>query len=144
MKKQFKPARARVAALVLTAAAALLAGGTAVAQPHRHPGPWHGDIHRFHEHDWGVWRGGHWYHGRHGGRLGWWWIAGGTFYLYPTPVYPYPSPWEPPPAVLPAPPVEAAPPPTQYWYYCPAANGYYPYVATCPGGWQQVPATPSQ
>lgn len=28
------------------------------------------------------------------------------------------------------------------WYFCPAANGYYPYVASCPGGWQTVPATP--
>lgn len=37
----------------------------AQSQPHRPrppaPAPgWHGDIHRFHEHDWGVWRGGYW------------------------------------------------------------------------------------
>ena len=28
---------------------------------------WHGNIERFHDHDWGVWRGGHWAHARHGG-----------------------------------------------------------------------------
>lgn len=34
------------------------------------------------------------------------------------------------------------PPPTPSWYFCPAANGYYPYVASCPSGWQTLPATP--
>jgi hypothetical protein len=29
------------------------------------------------------------------------------------------------------------------WYYCAAANAYYPYVAECPAGWQRVPAQPS-
>ena len=24
------------------------------------------------------------------------------------------------------------------WYYCDAAHAYYPYVATCPGGWRAV------
>jgi hypothetical protein len=33
----------------------------------------------------------------------------------------------------------AAPPPTpSYWYYCPSAGGYYPYVRGCPGGWLTV------
>jgi hypothetical protein len=58
-------------------------------------------------------------------------------------------------AVAPAPPVVYAPPPAAYpprvaysrpaaparpfyWYYCPSAGGYYPYVATCPGGWLTV------
>ncbi len=33
---------------------------------------------------------------------------------------------------------------TQYWYYCQSAQGYYPYVQQCPGGWMQVvpPAAP--
>jgi hypothetical protein len=101
---------------------------------------WRGDISRFHEHDWHTWRAGRWVHSRHDGRLGWWWVAGGLWYFYPAPVYPYPNPWEPPPVVV-APPVETAPP-TQYWYYCEASRAYYPYVATCPGGWKQVPATP--
>jgi hypothetical protein len=28
------------------------------------------------------------------------------------------------------------------WYYCPAANAYYPYVSSCPAPWQLVPAQP--
>jgi hypothetical protein len=134
----------------ICAAAALLASvfvtaPVTAADRRPPPSPWHGDIHRFHEHDWNVWRGGHWIHGRHDGRIGWWWVAGGLWYFYPAPVYPYPSPWEPPPVVLATPPATTAPPPpaTQYWYYCEASKSYYPYVATCPGGWKQVPATPS-
>jgi hypothetical protein len=30
------------------------------------------------------------------------------------------------------------------WYFCRDSNGYYPYVKQCPGGWQRVPAQPSQ
>ncbi len=41
-----------------------------------------------------------------------------------------------------APPNVAASPPVQYWYFCPAANAYYPYVPSCPTGWRAVPATP--
>ncbi len=103
--------------------------------------PFRGDIHRFHEHDWSVWRGGRWIHGPHAGRLGWWWVVGGVWYFYPAPVYPYPSPWEPPVVDLGP---NAPPPPTQVWYWCDASQQYYPYVATCPGGWRQVPATPAQ
>ncbi|HUN93413.1 MAG TPA: hypothetical protein VMU33_15285, partial [Burkholderiaceae bacterium] len=121
------------------------------ADEHGHPGHegpgrgvWHGDIGRFHEHDWNVWRGGHWIHDRHDGRWGWWWVAGGLWYFYPSPVYPYPNPYEPPPVEL-VTPSDAAPPPPppRYWYYCDASRGYYPYVPTCPGGWRQVPATPA-
>jgi len=105
---------------------------------------WHGDIARFHEHDWGLWRGGRWVHEIHDGRLGWWWVAGDSWYFYPAPVYPYPDPYEPPVTVavtpLAAPP--AAPVPNS-WYYCEGAKGYYPYVPTCPGGWKKVPANPA-
>lgn len=124
----------------------------AAAQPQPHPRkpppgarpPWRGDIQRFHEHDWQLWRNGRWHHGTHAGRIGWWWIVGGAWYFYPLPVYPYPNPWEPPPAELVAPPAGSPPPPTPYWYYCDSAQGYYPYVPTCPGGWRQVPATPQK
>lgn len=108
---------------------------------------WHGrDMHRFHDRDLGRWQGGYWHHGTHLGRLGWWWVAGGLWYFYPQPVYPYPDPYVPPvvvaPQPVPAAPVMAAPAP-QYWYYCDASRTYYPYVATCRGGWRQVPATPA-
>jgi hypothetical protein len=94
---------------------------------------WHGDIEEFSEHDLLVWQGGHWRQGVHDGRLGWWWIVDGVWYLYPSPVYPYPDPF--------APPFLASPPPgVTYWYYCQSYEQYYPYVPTCPGGWRAVPA----
>src|SRR3569832_2306900 len=101
---------------------------------------WRGDIRRFHEHELARWHGGHWYHGQHAGRVGWWWIVSGIWYLYPSPVYPYPSPYQPPLADAPAPPEAAATP--QYWYYCADPQGYYPYVPQCRVNWQRVPTTP--
>ena len=46
--------------------------------------------------------------------------------------------------IQPAPPYApgVAPSPVPYWYFCPAANAYYPYVSSCPSGWQAVLATP--
>jgi hypothetical protein len=138
----------RLAAGLALAASAFCVSVPASAQHYHggHPyGAWHGDIAHFHEHDWGVWRGGHWAHSWHGGRYGWWWLAGGLWYYYPAPIYPYPSPWEPPVATVVTPgaaPVVTAPPATSYWYFCQASNAYYPYVASCPTGWQKVPATP--
>lgn len=96
-------------------------------------GDWHGDIRHFHDRDFDHWRAGRWYHGRHTGRLGWWWIVGGTWYFYPAPVYPYPNPYLPPTV---APPPAAAP----VWYYCANPPGYYPYVPQCAAPWQAVPA----
>lgn len=46
-------------------------------------------------------------------------------YYYPPPVY-----YAPPP------------PPVSYWYYCAPLGAYYPYVPSCPGPWQPVPASP--
>lgn len=113
-------------------------------------GRWHGDIRHFDSRDRGHWRGGSWHHGHHAGRLGWWWVVAGAWYFYPQPVYPYPDPYRPPVVVVqqplpPAPDVEpqpAVPATVQYWYYCEAAKGYYPYVPSCPGGWKAVPAVP--
>ena len=34
--------------------------------------------------------------------------------------------------------------PSNDWYYCQNPAGYYPYVKTCPNGWQRVPSTPPQ
>jgi hypothetical protein len=136
-----------VGAVIATTALLTLSSSAQAQREHRdRPPRWHGDIGRFHEHDWGLWRGGHWIHARHGGRMGWWWVVGASWYFYPSPVYPYPNPWEPPPAVLVTPPAGMAPPvpPTPYWYYCEASHDYYPYVPTCVGGWKQVPAIPGE
>ena len=68
------------------------------------------------------------------------------YYGYPYPAYAYP-----PIVVQPSPPpvyieqgaAQAAPAPAQAdWYYCAASRSYYPYVSTCPAGWQRVPAQP--
>lgn len=104
---------------------------------------WQGDIRHFDRHDYRVWNEGRWRHERHDGRLGWWWIVSGTWYFYPQPIYPYPDPYIPPVAVAPQRPVQSlAPPPPQYWYFCAESNTYYPYVETCPSGWQTVVPTP--
>jgi hypothetical protein len=123
-----------------------LVSATAQADSRRGHGPgWgHGDIRYFPRYDARIWRGGRWYHGGYGGRYGWWWIVAGTWYFYPAPVYPYPNPYVPPVVVnsYPVAPPSPGPAPTDYWYYCRAAKGYYPYIPTCPGGWEKVPATP--
>lgn len=105
---------------------------------------WHGDIREFHHRDLPHWRGGHWHHGVHDGRLGWWWVVGSLWYFYPRPFYPYPDPYTPPVVIIPqtSPVVPGPAPQAQNWYYCPSANGYYPYVPSCPEGWRMVPATP--
>ncbi len=118
---------------------------------------WHGDIHAFEARDMHRWRSGRWHQGHHHGRYGWWWVVHGSWYFYPQPVYPYPDPYRPPvivehlpsaPVVVqvpvpvqPSAPVQPAPQ-VQFWYYCDAAQGYYPYVASCPSGWRTVPAQP--
>ncbi|SCX79233.1 hypothetical protein [Nitrosospira sp. Nsp13] len=76
-------------------------------------------------------------------------------YGYGPPYYPYP-----PVVTVPAaPPVyiqrqdmppqddmqRSMQPPLNYWYYCRALEGYYPYVKDCPNGWEQVaPQPPAQ
>ena len=97
-------------------------------------GHWRGDIRHFHDHDFAYWRGGRWFHGAHGGRLGWWWVVGPSWYFYPAPIYPYPDPY--------VPPVVNAPPPSQTWYYCANPPGYYPYVAQCLVPWRPVVPPP--
>jgi hypothetical protein len=97
--------------------------------------------------DFDRWRGGRWNHTCFGGRCGWWWLAGGSWYFYNRPVYPYPvmvgdityaapEPVVVAPAAPPPLPVKAAP---RYWYYCDAPAGYYPYVANCSTQYRAVP-----
>ncbi len=124
----------RAAILALALGSAIVGAGSLPARADERPHWWHDDIHHFHEHDMGVWRHGHWYHGAHAGRAGWWWIVGGVWYFYPAPVYPYPDPY--------VPPVVAAPPPTYYW--CANPPGYYPQVPACVVPWQAVPAAAAQ
>ncbi len=94
---------------------------------------WHGDIHRFHDYDFDMWRKGRWAYEGHEGREGWWWVTGGFWYLYPAPVFPYPDPYTPPNIV-----VEVVPAASPSYYYCGSPAGYYPYVAQCAVPWQRV------
>ena len=84
--------------------------------------------------------GGH--GGDHGGGWGWsgdWifpaLIGGAIIYSVTQPRTTY---VEPPPVYVP----NVAPSAVPYWYYCADSNAYYPYVSSCPGGWQAVPAIP--
>jgi hypothetical protein len=71
-----------------------------------------------------------------------WW--GHPYYSYP--YYPYPYYPAPPVVTEQQPSVYVAPAPQQeeqsYWYYCPNAKGYYPYVKKCPEGWLRVVPSP--
>ena len=131
----------RSLALAAVAATALAGVSSLPAQAQEH-WRWEGDIHHFHERDLARWRGGHWFHGPHGGRPGWWWVVGDFWYFYPAPIYPYPDPFL-PPGVVAGPPVApqpVAPPAPAQYYYCDNPPGYYPYVSTCPTPWRAVPA----
>jgi hypothetical protein len=130
----------------------------ALADGRGHGSPaWRGNIRSFGHHDVNIWRSGGWRHTNYGGRLGWWWVVGGAYYFYPQPIYPYPDPYQPPvvvveqqPQVVMAPqapqvyaPQQMAPQASaQNWYFCDASQTYYPYVASCAGGWRTVPAMP--
>lgn len=138
---QFIPRSIQILTLSLA-----LAAGPALADPDHwgHGGPgWHGG--RDH---WGGdgWRRGSWNHGWHDGRLGWWWVVGGLWTFYPAPIYPYPPAVvvESPAPVLVEHPALAIGPGTSgdSWYYCRSSKGYYPYVSSCPGGWERIAPTP--
>jgi hypothetical protein len=87
-------------------------------------------------------RGGHWNFGWHDGHLGWLWVVGSALLIYDA-TRPAPVP-QAPMVILPAAPYAApsAAPATGTWYFCPSSGSYYPYVQTCPDGWQTVAATP--
>ena len=80
----------------------------------------------------------------YGGPAYWGWP--GPAYYYPYPYYGYR-----PVVVAPAGPTtyiergDSNTPPDQaqgYWYYCEAAQAYYPYVKQCAGGWKRVDPQP--
>lgn len=140
----------RIAVAVLAAWIGILPM-TSMAEEH-----WRGDHHdmrHFEGHDARHWASGHWYHGDHDGRLGWWWVVGAAvdtalWYSYARPVYPYPNPYVPPTAAAyvqaPAPVVAAPPAQPSMWYFCASSGKYYPYASSCPEGWRPVPAQPPQ
>ena len=110
------------------------------------------NVSHFSAQDRSAWTHGHWWHGRHGGRNGWWWNAGGTWFFYDNPIYPYPDyasdyyyEDDYGPDYGSAPDDQYAPPGTEggySWYYCNNPPGYYPYVQQCRGPWRAVDPTP--
>lgn len=96
---------------------------------------WH--VNRFSPRERAAWQHGRWWHGRHRGRIGWWWWLNGSWFFYNAPVYPYPG------YVSETYYDEAAEDYGNYWYYCRDPQGYYPYVRDCRGSWEPVPAQPS-
>ena len=140
----------------LAAGAALMIAGPSIAAPHhdgrvviRSHGGMHGGHFRFNRFHTGHvnrltvverdrWRGGHWWHGAHHGRVGWWWSVGGLWYWYPEAVYPYPT------YISTTASYDYAPQgySEDSWYYCQSAQAYYPYVRSCDSEWQRVPISP--
>ncbi len=122
-------------------AAALLFGpaSVALAQGHDHE---HG-----HGHGGGGWHGGYghgggWY--GYGPYWGWGWpyyYGYGYGYDYPYD-YGYPYDYSAYPPTYQSSPGPAAQQAPATWYYCTNPRGYYPYVQSCSGPWQPVPATP--
>ncbi|HVC37477.1 MAG TPA: hypothetical protein VNF46_03645 [Gammaproteobacteria bacterium] len=84
-------------------------------------------------------RDGHWDFGWHDGHLGWLWMLGSALLIYNVT---RPAPVPQPPAVIIQTPPSAPAPAAAYWYFCPSSAMYYPYVQTCPDGWQAVPPAP--
>lgn len=97
------------------------------ADGHGHGG--HGHGHSFFSGN--VWIGPGW-----GGWGPWWW--GAPYYpnypYYSYNPYPYYAPQQSSEYVEQTPQVEEQ----TYWYFCPNARNYYPYVKRCPGGWLKV------
>ena len=100
-----------------------------------HPGWGGGHGWHRHDHDWGGWGGG-WGFG-YWGPYGDPWLGGWGY-----PYYPYYAPSYPAYVVPDTGAVPSAPPPPAYWYYCPSAKAYYPYVSQCPEPWVPVSPTP--
>jgi hypothetical protein len=102
----------------------------------------HSDSNWSHGHDHDA-HDGHWNYGWHDGHLGWLWVVGSALLIYDV-TRPAPAP-QPPVVMVQTTAPYTTPPavPTQAsWYFCPSSGSYYPYVQTCPDGWEMVPATP--
>jgi hypothetical protein len=102
-----------------------------------HPGWGGGHGWHHHDHDGGGWGGG-WGFGYWGPYSDpWLWGWGYPYYGYPYYAPSYPAYVVPDTGAVPS-----APPPPAYWYYCPSAKAYYPYVSQCPEPWVPVSPTP--
>ena len=118
-----KPALALLAVLVASAGLAISGQAGAHGRVHTHVGI---GFHFGAPYYWGPW----------------WW--GPPAYYYPAPVYVAPPE---PKVYVERSQVEAAPRERasgDWWYYCEPSRSYYPYVKTCPSGWQRVPPAPPQ
>ena len=93
----------------------------------------------------GHFGGGHFGGGHGHGHFGVDFVVGPVFGPWWWDTYPYYYPYPSTPVVVQSQPelyVEPQSPEQQYWYYCGASGGYYPYVKRCPGGWTKVAPTP--
>ena len=108
-------------------------GHSVTMRPAPHSGFAAGPVGRLGRRDLDRWRGGHWFHGRRGRRLGWWWFAGGFWYWYPSPIYPYPDYAS----------QDYVSGGGEVWYRCEDPPGFYPYLQSCPSGWEPVPTAPT-
>jgi hypothetical protein len=97
----------------------------------------------------GSWAGKHGSHGghrhHHHGRF---FIGAGFYGAWYSPWYSWYSPYWYPYSYYPlAVPMQleqyATPLQTGFWYYCHSAGAYYPGVAECPEGWEQVAPKPA-
>lgn len=129
------------------------------------------DHRRFHGHDISfftieereIWQTGYWRQEWHNGRFGWWWYAGGVWYLYEQPILPYPmfvsefsiienSPLPPSSNTVPMPPPVpssfTAPSPQtttpNSYFYCDNPPGYYPVVMRCNVPYRPVYTVPQR
>jgi len=68
-----------------------------------------------------------------------------AYYPYPYASYPDGAAYASPVGQAPSPAPIYAPPSAEMatYYFCPATNSYYPYVASCAVAWQRRPATPA-
>ncbi len=108
-----------------------------------HGGGFHGGFHGGHSHHFGGTRV------FIGGSFGFPYYYPYGYYPYPYYGYPYAYPYpayysDPYAAIADTPLVVPSEPQQSYWYYCQDAQGYYPYVKSCPGGWTQVVPTPPE
>jgi hypothetical protein len=134
---------------VLSAVLALLLGWASVSEAGRrgggrgghgfHGGRGSGSHSGFHGHRGGQFHGNRRHHGgfRHHDRHGGFRHHGfrGKAFIGVAPLFL----WGPSYIYTP-PPVYVRPEPVGYWYFCPSARAYYPYVASCPEAWIPVPA----